>query len=43
VVLWSDFSPTNENEENLREKVEKKEPLQLFERGGLRVAIYRVS
>lgn len=43
VVLWSDFSPTNELEESLRERVEKKEPLRIFEREGLRVAIYRLG
>lgn len=42
VVLWSDFSATNEVEETLREKVAGKEPERVFERDALRVAIYRV-
>lgn len=43
VVLWSDFSPTNEVEEGLRERVAGTGPEQVFERDGLRVAIYRVG
>jgi hypothetical protein len=43
VVVWSDFSPTNELEASLRERVETKQPLQLLEKDGLRVAIYRLG
>jgi Dolichyl-phosphate-mannose-protein mannosyltransferase len=43
IVLWSDFSPTNEVEKRLREKVTGIEPERVFERVGLRVAIYRLG
>ena len=42
VVLWSDFIPTNEVEEKLREKVAGKKPQRVLERDSLRVAIYRM-
>jgi hypothetical protein len=43
VVQWSDFSPTNEVEENLRDRVAGREPQRVFERDSLRVAIYRMD
>lgn len=42
LVLWSDFHPTNQSEEELRERVAGSQPRQTFDRGGLRVAIYRL-
>jgi hypothetical protein len=43
VVLWSDFHPSNEIEERLLREIVVEEPLRVFERDGLRVAIYRGS
>ncbi|MEX2301385.1 MAG: glycosyltransferase family 39 protein [Bryobacterales bacterium] len=42
LVLWSDFLPTNEAEQNLGQATTGLEPKQTFERDGLRVAIYRL-
>jgi hypothetical protein len=41
IVQWSDFQPTNEIEQKLHERVEGTDPQRVFERGGLRVALYR--
>jgi hypothetical protein len=42
VVAWSDFQPTNADEEELRERAAGQTPEQSFERGGLRVEVYRL-
>jgi hypothetical protein len=43
VVLWSDFTPTNAVEEGLQEELARRQPEQVFEHGGVRVAIYRME
>jgi hypothetical protein len=40
IVLWSDFSPTNEVEEELRTKITGKRPQRVLEQNGLSAAIY---